>query len=223
MFDRIRAHLGEPLKLRNTARLVRKNLYLLGIYSDLQRILDDYLRENNVVLLQLSTDLLSRIIADDDTPFVYEKIGNRYEHLMLDEAQDTSLMQWHNFRPLFRESQASGGCNLVVGGIKQSIYRWRGSDWRLMRDYLFRDLSNGKLRSETLVESWRSGKALIDFNNDVFSRIGSGLQPRCSRSMTTASNSNRQHTGTTRPALSGSHSCRKRPGKQAGRKQPCNE
>ena len=175
MFDRIRAHLGEPLKLRNTARLVRKNLYLLGIYSDLQRILDDYLRENNVVLLQLSTDLLSRIIADDDTPFVYEKIGNRYEHLMLDEAQDTSLMQWHNFRPLFRESQASGGCNLVVGDIKQSIYRWRGSDWRLMRDYLFRDLSSGKLRSETLVENWRSGKALIDFNNDVFSRIGSVL------------------------------------------------
>ena len=175
MFEQVRRHLDEPLRLRNTARLIRKNLYLLGIYSDLQRTLDDYLRENNVVLLQLSTDLLSRIIAEDDTPFVYEKIGNRYEHLMLDEAQDTSLMQWNNFRPLFRNSQASGGCNLVVGDIKQSIYRWRGSDWRLMRDYLDRDLSNGALHHEDLDENWRSGKALIDFNNDFFSQIGTVL------------------------------------------------
>lgn len=172
LFQRVRTQLGEPLRLRNTALLIRKNLYLLGIYSDLQRTLDDYLRENNVVLLQLSTDLLSRIIAEDDTPFVYEKIGNRYEHLMLDEAQDTSLMQWNNFRPLFRNSQASGGRNLVVGDIKQSIYRWRGSDWRLMRDYLKRDLSAGLLRDETLEENWRSGKALIDFNNDFFSHAG---------------------------------------------------
>ena len=182
LFDRIRSHLGEPLRLRNTARLIRKNLYLLGIYSDLQHTLDDYLRENNVVLLQLSTDLLSRIIAEDDTPFVYEKIGNRYEHLMLDEAQDTSLMQWNNFRPLFRNSQASGGCNLVVGDIKQSIYRWRGSDWRLMRDYLDRDLANGFLHHENLKENWRSGKALIDFNNEFFSEIGNVLARDADRS-----------------------------------------
>lgn len=181
-FERVRIHLGEPLRLRNTASLIRKNLYLLGIYSDLQRVLDSYLRENNVVLLQLSTDLLSRIIAEDDTPFVYEKIGNRYENLMLDEAQDTSLMQWNNFRPLFRNSQASGGCNLVVGDIKQSIYRWRGSDWRLMRDGLSRDLSNGPLRSETLRENWRSGRALIDFNNDFFSHISDVLAADAERS-----------------------------------------
>ena len=185
-FERMKAHLDEPLRLCSTARLIRKNIYLLGIYSDLQRALDDYLKENNVVLLQMSTDLLSRIIADDDTPFVYEKIGNRYENLMLDEAQDTSLMQWNNFRPLFRNSQASGGSNLVVGDIKQSIYRWRGSDWRLMRDYLFRDLSSGVLREETLSENWRSGKTLIDFNNDVFSHIGAILAEDPDRSQPAA-------------------------------------
>ena len=174
-FERVRQHQGEPLRLRNTAALIRKNIYLLGIYHDLQRTLDDYLRDNNVVLLQLSTDLLSRVIAEDDTPFVYEKIGNRYENLMLDEAQDTSLMQWNNFRPLFRNSQASGGSNLVVGDIKQSIYRWRGSDWRLMRDHLNRDLSAGMLRNETMQENWRSGKTLVDFNNSFFSHIADVL------------------------------------------------
>ena len=175
LFDRVKNHFGEPLKLSNTARLIRRNLYLLGIYGDLQHLLDDYLRENNVVLLQLSNDILSRIIADDDTPFVYEKIGVRYENLMLDEAQDTSLMQWNNFRPLFINSQASGGRNLVVGDIKQSIYRWRGSDWRLMRDYLSRDLSYGTLWAETLSENWRSGIKLIDFNNGFFSHVGDVL------------------------------------------------
>ena len=172
LFERVRTHLDEPFRMYNTARLIRKNIYLMGIYNDLQHLLDDYLRENNVVLLQRSTDLLSRVIAEDDTPFVYEKIGNRYENLMLDEAQDTSLMQWSNFKPLFRNSQASGGCNLVVGDIKQSIYRFRGSDWRLMRDRLAKDLASGPLVSETLKENWRSGEALIAFNNDFFSHVG---------------------------------------------------
>ena len=178
LFERVSDHLGEPLLLRNTAVLIRKNLYLLGIYGDLQRLLDEYLRENNVVLLQLSTDLLSRIIADDDAPFVYEKIGNRYDHLMLDEAQDTSLMQWHNFRPLFRNSQASGGCDLVVGDIKQSIYRWRGSDWRLMSEYLFNDLRSGLCHDgdgDPLDKNWRSGKAIVDFNNDIFLHLNEVL------------------------------------------------
>ena len=125
-----------------------------------------------MVLLRQSTDLLNRIIADDDTPFVYEKIGNRYDHLLLDEAQDTSVLQWNNFRPLFANSVAQGSRNLVVGDIKQSIYRWRGSDWRLMSDYLYRDLGRAAIHEETLTENWRSGAAVVGFNNMVFSRIG---------------------------------------------------
>ncbi|MCR5709421.1 MAG: UvrD-helicase domain-containing protein [Bacteroidales bacterium] len=175
MFGKLTAHAEEPLRRCASARLVRRNIYLLGIYNDLQLLLDNYLKENNVVLLQLSTDILNRIIAEDDTPFVYEKIGNRYDNMLLDEAQDTSLMQWNNFRPLFRNSQAQGGRNLIVGDIKQSIYRWRGSDWRLMRDYLRDDLKNGPLDFKSLKENWRSGKAIMDFNTDVFTDIGNIL------------------------------------------------
>ena len=160
----------------NSARIVRDNLHLLGIYADVHRHLQDYLQENNVVLLRQSTDLLNRIIADDDTPFVYEKIGNRYDHLLLDEAQDTSVLQWNNFRPLFANSVAQGSRNLVVGDIKQSIYRWRGSDWRLMSEYLFRDLGRAAIQEETLAENWRSSAAVVGFNNAVFSRIGSILE-----------------------------------------------
>ena len=170
------AHYEQQHILWNSARIIRNNLHLLGIYADVHRHLQAYLQENNVVLLKQSTDLLSRIIADDDTPFVYEKIGNRYDHLLLDEAQDTSVLQWNNFRPLFANSVAQGNRNLVVGDIKQSIYRWRGSDWRLMSEYLYRDLGRTAIHDETLVENWRSGAAVVGFNNTFFAGIGPALE-----------------------------------------------
>jgi len=169
------AHYERHWLVYNSALTVRENLHLLGIYADVLHHLQAYLQENNVVLLRQSTDLLSRIIADDDTPFVYEKIGNRYDHLMLDEAQDTSLLQWGNFRPLFANSVAQGSHGLVVGDIKQSIYRWRGSDWRLLSDYLYRDLGRSAIVDETLSENWRSGAAIVGFNNAVFTQVGRTL------------------------------------------------
>ena len=170
------AHYEQQHSLWNSAKIIRNNLHRLGIYADVHRHLQAYLKENNVVLLKQSTDLLSRIIADDDTPFVYEKIGNRYDHLLLDEAQDTSVLQWNNFRPLFANSVAQGSRNLVVGDIKQSIYRWRGSDWRLMSEYLYRDLGRAAIHDETLAENWRSGAAVVEFNNTVFSGVGPLLE-----------------------------------------------
>lgn len=159
-----------------TAAVIRKNLYLLGIYSDLYKHLNTYLSENNVVLLGETTDLLSRIIDGNDTPFIYEKIGNRFDHIMLDESQDTSVLQWDNFKPLFNESVAKGCSNLIVGDIKQSIYRWRGSDWRLISDYVYRDLGRENIEDYSssdnpLSANWRSGECIVGFNNDLFSKV----------------------------------------------------
>ena len=155
-----------------TARAVLDDIHLLGIYSDLLKQLQSYLQENNLMLLARSTELLNGIIGDEDTPFVYEKIGNRFDHLMLDEAQDTSRMQWDNFQPLFKNSAAKGFSSLVVGDIKQSIYRWRGGDWRLLDQYLFDDLGSSFVRNDPLKENWRSGAALVNFNCTFFSAIG---------------------------------------------------
>ena len=158
-----------------SAKLIHQNLYLLGIYSDLYKQLESYLKENNVVLLSESTDLLGRIIDGNDTPFIYEKTGVRFEHIMLDESQDTSRLQWKNFVPLFRENIGSGNENLVVGDIKQSIYRWRGSDWRLMSDYIFDDLGSRNILEETLQENWRSCRSIVGFNNNLFLKAGDCL------------------------------------------------
>lgn len=164
---------GEGYRNYASAVAIRGNLPLLGIYADLYGNIARYLKENNILLLNEATDLLGNIIDGSDTPFVYEKIGNRYDHIMLDEAQDTSLLQWKNFMPLLQESISKGFGNLVVGDIKQSIYRWRGSDWRLMSDYIFTDLGVGNVDSrESLTENWRSGKSIVDFNNLVFKDVG---------------------------------------------------
>ena len=166
---------GEPLVDYRSYCLVQENLSLLGIYSDIFRFLSAYLQENNVVLLSQSSDLLSRIINDDDTPFVYEKIGNRYDHLMLDESQDTSLLQWSNFKPLFTNSIAQGQANLIVGDVKQSIYRWRGSDWHLLGEQIARDLGPANIAETHLEENWRSGRAIVNFNNFVFSHVAEAI------------------------------------------------
>ncbi|MCK9626005.1 MAG: UvrD-helicase domain-containing protein [Bacteroidales bacterium] len=156
-----------------TALLINENIYLVGIFADIYGFLTKYLKDNNVVLLGETADVLNRIIDGSDTPFVYEKIGCRYDNLMLDEFQDTSVLQWENFKPLFLNSIASGNDNLIVGDVKQSIYRWRGSDWNLLDKEIGKTFGVNKI---PLIENWRSCENIVDFNNELFGEVGEILQ-----------------------------------------------
>lgn len=149
----------------------RQNLYLLGIFSDLFDNLQSYLAENNLVLLGETADVLNRIIDGSDTPFIYEKIGTRFDHFMLDEFQDTSRLQWENFRPLIAESLDKGADSLIVGDIKQSIYRWRNSDLNLLDSDIYKNFRNDQFSTRPKQDNWRSYGNIIDFNNDFFSKI----------------------------------------------------
>lgn len=153
-----------------TAVTISKNLYALGLMSDIQKSIQDVCAENGVVLLAETTELLNGIIDGSDTPFIFEKIGARTDHFMLDEFQDTSLLQWENFRPLIKNSLASGCSNLIVGDEKQSIYRWRGSDWMLLNKRVFNEFNEEEINSSALLENWRSGKEVVQFINDFFPR-----------------------------------------------------
>ena len=159
-----------------TARQIIKNLYTLGILADIERQIKAYLSERNQVLLADSTHLLNMVIDGSDTPFVYEKIGVRLAHFMMDEFQDTSAMQWQNFRPLLKNSLDQHHENLIVGDVKQSIYRWRNSDWTLLDSRLDRDFRPEELQHETLFRNWRSDKNIVDFNNAFFSFASKFLQ-----------------------------------------------
>ena len=158
---------GLPLKVYNTASILAGQIYSLGIAGELYREFDALVKEKNVMSIDDSNTLLSRIIAGSDAPFVYEKLGVRFEDFLLDEFQDTSTVQWENFRPLLAESEAGGRDNLVVGDVKQSIYRWRGSDWNLLDSRIKQDFPRAD-DSRPLTENWRSCRAVVAFNNGFF-------------------------------------------------------
>ena len=164
---------GEPYAKYRTAVIIRNNLGVMKIFGGIYDALGRYLKENNLMLLGETTDALHSMIADSDTPFIYERIGSWIDHYLLDEFQDFSLMQWDNFKPLLEQSLDAGGDNLIVGDVKQSIYRWRGSDWNTLESGIDADLAGKNLNHETLVRNFRSDKAIVDFNNGFFSAITS--------------------------------------------------
>ncbi|MCK5822721.1 MAG: UvrD-helicase domain-containing protein, partial [Bacteroidales bacterium] len=160
-----------------TAKEIYSQFYTLGILTDVSKKVTDYCKENNIFLISNSAVLLNKIIDGSDTPFIYEKIGNYYKHFMIDEFQDTSKLQWNNFKPLIDNSLASNNTSLVVGDVKQSIYRWRNGDWKLLSQQINKDFQNqGIDDSNPLNTNWRSKKNIIDFNNSFFNYAASLLQ-----------------------------------------------
>ena len=160
----------------NTARSILQNYHTLGILNDIRNRLQQYQQENNTLFLSDTTELLNKIIADSESPFVYEKTGTRIHNYMIDEFQDTSSMQWQNFRPLLSESLAHGNFNLIVGDVKQSIYRWRNSDWGLLETQIPEDFGADAIRNEVLDTNWRSDANVVNFNNSVFAIAANILQ-----------------------------------------------
>ena len=149
-------------------------IYILGILTDLSKKVQEYSEGENIFLLSDASRLLRSIIGDNDTPFIYEKIGNVYKHFMIDEFQDTSSMQWESFRPLVTNSLAENKHSLVVGDVKQSIYRWRNGDWKILSEQLDQDFEGFGVNGMTLNYNWRSSKNVINYNNALFA-LGSQI------------------------------------------------
>ena len=151
-----------------TAKLIVNQLYTLGILVDLRKVVKELCREKGIVLISDSGHLLKDVIADSETPFVYEKTGAAYSHFMIDEFQDTSGLQWNNFRPLIGNSLSEDNLSMVVGDVKQAIYRWRSGDWRLLAGKLGESFPAFGLQDEVLNSNWRSEGKIIRFNNTLF-------------------------------------------------------
>ena len=159
-----------------TAVSILPNLSSLGILVDISKMVKEISREENLFLLSDAGRLLNRIIDDNDAPFIYEKTGTRYRHYMIDEFQDTSDLQWSNFRPLILNSISENNKAMVVGDVKQSIYRWRNSDWQLLGKHIFNEFPGHGVDTETLEMNWRSFEMVIEFNNFIFAKSADTLQ-----------------------------------------------
>lgn len=143
-------------------------LRLLGSIETKVRALNE---EANRFLLSDTQMLLHSLIDGSDSPFIFEKIGTQLEHVMIDEFQDTGTVQWANFKVLLEECMSrDGAANLIVGDVKQSIYRWRSGDWRLLNDIEreFAPHAEQRLAVTSLCTNYRSERNIIAFNNAFF-------------------------------------------------------
>ena len=161
------------LKNFNTISLVLANLHQLGLLTAIDKTVNEINAEKGQFLLSHTGPLLSDLMNGNNggnTDFVFEKIGPTLNHIMIDEFQDTSNQQWQNFYPLVNELMSrTNGSNLIVGDVKQSIYRWRNGKWEILGN-LENDF-RGRVHAEPLVYNFRSDKIIIDFNNFIFPKL----------------------------------------------------
>ncbi len=151
-----------------TALAIRSQIYMLGILSDLRSQLFRWMREENLFLITEVGAFIREVIGQNEMPFIYEKLGQVYRHYMIDEFQDTSYIQYENLKPLVKNSISSGYLSLIVGDIKQSIYRWRNGDWEIMGVRLPRDFAGDQMKKKILKHNNRSLEKVVRFNNAFF-------------------------------------------------------
>ena len=177
-FDAIASRLKELDYMRFcSAYVVKKNMNLLRLLGKATDILHENLNRDSVFLLSDVPSMLSQIInsSSDDNgnvsvmPFVFESVGTRYNNFMIDEFQDTSHKQWDIFYTMLQEALSHGYGSIVVGDIKQSIYSWRGGDWRILSRLANKDLLPDYVKTEFLDKNFRTARNIVEFNNDFFS------------------------------------------------------
>lgn len=166
------------LSQRGFMQLLCGNIYGLGLIGDTMRFVNEFRENNNLILLSDTNDLLRRVISEDDAPFIYERLGVRLRHFLIDEFQDTSRLQWQNLCPLVSESLSHDNDNLIIGDEKQCIYRFRNSDPSLLRRQVSHDFKSHVRERGTCIKdntNWRSSADVVRFNNTVFSAMAENL------------------------------------------------
>ena len=151
-----------------------RKIYYLGLIKAIKDNINKFREENNIIPLNETNRILKDIINDDDTPFIYERIGSYLNHFLIDEFQDTSSLQWHNLEPLVKNSLGEGHDNLIIGDVKQSIYRFRNAEPMLIQKTVPQSFHpNCDIRGNTPEENtnWRSNSDVVKFNNSMFTQL----------------------------------------------------
>lgn len=161
-----------------------KNGYFLRLMQEIAVLLAQYREENETLLISDAQKLLNGIAEDagENPSFIWEKMGNRYSNFLFDEFQDTSANQWNSFKALVNNAIAThdGKLNdhLIVGDAKQSIYRWRDGDYKLLHQKAAADLGEHNVRPDQLEENYRSTEEIIKFNNELYPQLAKLLQDK---------------------------------------------
>lgn len=162
LYDYYQAHIPQY----NSNLLITQNLTQFMIFEAMVEELANYKSENEILFITDTNQFINELIKDNDESFIFEKAGNYFHHYLIDEFQDTSTLQWENFRPLVSNSISQGYTSLVVGDVKQSIYRFRNGDWRLLHEKAGMDITQHEVIPLSL--NFRSAENIIKFNNTIY-------------------------------------------------------
>ena len=169
--------------------LIRKNIYALAVLNELEKIITAIKEENNLLHISEFNKKIAEIVLHEPAPFIYERLGERYHHYLIDEFQDTSVLQFQNLLPLIDNSLAQGNFNMVVGDGKQSIYRWRGGEVEQFarlpeisfpeKNFWIEDRQDSLQRNfeeQVLGNNFRSKAEIVSFNNFFFTELSKSLE-----------------------------------------------
>ncbi|MDF2448736.1 MAG: UvrD/REP helicase [Bacteroidota bacterium] len=175
------SYLQDNEKRYNAFSLIYKNVYAMGLVNELAKLTNEYKSNENILFISEFNERISEVVNSEPTPFIFERLGDRYRHFLLDEFQDTSTMQWQNMLPLIENSLGSGNLNLIVGDGKQSIYRWRNADVEQFinlpyihsqnKNILLAEREDALIRNfgeRVLNKNYRSESVIVKFNNALF-------------------------------------------------------
>ena len=175
------AYLKENESRYNVFTLISKNIYAMGLVNELAKLTNEYKNDENILFISEFNERISEVVNHEPTPFIFERLGDKYKHFLLDEFQDTSSMQWQNMLPLIDNSLGNGNMNLIVGDGKQSIYRWRNADVEqfvnlpnvnvAVKNDILQEREDALVRNfegKVLDTNYRSESNIVKFNNALF-------------------------------------------------------
>lgn len=166
------------------AKAMIGKIYYLRLMQEMTGLLKEYRKESGSLLISDAPLLLQGIAGSDsgNPSFIWEKMGNRYTNFLFDEFQDTSVSQWTSFRPLLENALATATGkhtdHLIVGDVKQAIYRWRNGDWNILHSGIRNAIGEASIVEDQLDSNYRSTERIIDFNNKLFDLAPRALQAR---------------------------------------------
>ena len=172
-------------------RLIYSKIYSLALVHEIKTLFTEFTEQTGKVHISEFNKKISAEIADQPVPFIYERLGRKFQYYLIDEFQDTSVLQWYNLLPLIEESLAIGNFNMLVGDAKQAIYRFRSGEVELFSSlpYLYKNddsqlglsrqnLLHREVKKKNLDTNYRSFPEIIKFNNDFFGSITKSLSER---------------------------------------------
>ena len=158
----------------------RNELFRLGFIGELSRLIEEFKESENIRLLSDFNRMISDKFLGEQAPFIYERLGNQFDNILIDEFQDTSNLQWQNLIPLVENSLAEAKTNLIVGDAKQSIYRFRGSEPQQFTNlpevnHPAQELFKSSYEEFVLNSNFRSASNIVEFNNRFFSQFSTNI------------------------------------------------